>query len=193
MKALRQNGFTLYELMITILIMGVIITIGVPNMSDFTANSRMTATANDLQGAFLLGRSEAARTKEEITICASANGTNCASSSFDDGWIVFVDINGDATVDAGDTVMRTFPAINANIDITAEDASGNAADTFTFAESGMGLGNAGALSVARICDSRGNEEVAGGASAARILIITPLGRSTVLRDKAQINAQGGCP
>jgi len=193
MKALRQQGFTLYELMITMLVIGVVVAIGVPNMSDFSANSRMTATANDLQAALLLGRTEAARTKEEVTICASGNGTTCAASSFDDGWMVFIDENANATVDAADRIIRTYPAIPASIDITAEDAGGNVADTFTFAASGMGLGNANALSVARICDDRGNQNKAGGFSAARILIVTPLGRSTVLRDKAQIAAQGGCP
>lgn len=195
MNARSQSGFTLYELLITVLVIGVIITIGVPNMREFTANSRVTAAANDLLSAFLLARTEAARSKENITICASANGTTCASSSFDDGWIVFVDIDGDGAVDGGDgdTVVRRFPAVNAAIDITSLDVNGNAADDFTFAPSGMGMGNAGALSTATICDDRGNRVAAGGWSSARVLIVTPLGRSTVLRDAVQINNQGGCP
>ena len=195
MNARSQSGFTLYELLITVLVIGVIITIGVPNMREFTANSRVTAAANDLLSAFLLARTEAARSKENITICASANGTTCASNSFDDGWIVFVDIDGDGAVDGGDgdTVVRRFPAVNAAIDITSLDINGNAADDFTFAPSGMGMGNAGALSTATICDDRGNRVAAGGWSSARVLIVTPLGRSTVLRDAVQINNQGGCP
>ena len=195
MNARSQSGFTLYELLITVLVIGVIITIGVPNMREFTANSRVTSAANDLLSAFLLARTEAARSKENITICASANGTTCASNSFDDGWIVFVDIDGDGAVDGGDgdTVVRRFPAVNAAIDITSLDVNGNAADDFTFAPSGMGMGNAGALSTATICDDRGNRVAAGGWSSARVLIVTPLGRSTVLRDAVQINNQGGCP
>ncbi len=195
MNAKSQSGFTLYELLITVLVIGVIITIGVPNMREFTANSRVTGTANDLLSAFLLARTEAARSKENVTICASANGTTCASNNFDDGWIVFVDIDGDGAVDGGDgdAVVRQFPAVNAAIDITARDAGNNAADDFTFAPSGLGLGNAGALSTATICDDRGNRVAAGGWSSARVLIVTPLGRSTVLRDAVQINNQGGCP
>lgn len=195
MNVRSQSGFTLYELLITVLVIGVIITIGVPNMREFTANSRVTAAANDLLSAFLLARTEAARSKENVTICASANGTSCASTSFDDGWIVFIDIDGDGAVDGGDgdAVVRQFPAVNAAIDITSRDINGNAADDFTFAPSGMGMGNAGALSTATICDDRGNRVAAGGWSSARVLIVTPLGRSTVLRDAVQINNQGGCP
>jgi type IV fimbrial biogenesis protein FimT len=94
----KQNGFTLYELMITLLVIGIVLVIGVPNLSDFTRNSRVTGTANDLHGSIMLGRSEAARSKENITICASAAPTGaaaCDGASFDGGWIVFIDLNGD--------------------------------------------------------------------------------------------------
>ena len=54
-------GFTLYELMITVAIIALILAFGVPNLREFTLNSRMTSTANDLQAAFMLARTEAAR------------------------------------------------------------------------------------------------------------------------------------
>ena len=68
-----QSGFTLYELLITLLIVGIVLTLGIPNLSAFTSNSRMSSTVNDLHGSFLLARSEAVRAKSIITICASAN------------------------------------------------------------------------------------------------------------------------
>ena len=73
MKTRSQTGFTLYELLITFLIVGVVLTLGIPNLADFTRNSRITSTANDLHAAFLMSRSEAARSKSNITICASAD------------------------------------------------------------------------------------------------------------------------
>jgi len=195
MNAGRQHGFTLYELLITVLVIGVILSLGVPNMREFTANSRITATANDLHSAFMLGRTEAARTKQNVTVCASADGATCTAADFDAGWIVFVDDDGDGVVDGGtDTVVRVFPAVDAAINITATDINDVVgADSFTFAPTGLGLGNAGALSAATICDDRGNRVSAGGWSSARVLIVTPLGRSTVLRDSVQIDNQGGCP
>ena len=200
MNRRRDSGFTLYELMITVLVIGVILSLGIPNLQEFTANSRISSTANDLHSAFMVARTEAARTKENVTICASANGATCGSTDFDDGWIVFVDTGPTSTpagtigtVDAADTVVRQYPAVHDSIDINATDINDVAADSFTFAPTGMGLGNAGAVSAATICDARGNQVSAGGWSSARVLIVTPLGRSTVLRDSVQIANQGGCP
>lgn len=190
-----QNGFTLYELLITVLVIGVILALGVPNMAEFTRNSRITATANDLHASFLFSRSEAARSKSMVTICASNNSANANPScagTFDDGWIVFVDTNGDIVRDAGEVVLRRYPAIDTTIDITTNGA----ASYFSFAPSGLGRGDVTvnpSLSVARICDERGNVTAAGGWSSARALIVTPIGRASVIRDKVQIAAQGDCP
>jgi type IV fimbrial biogenesis protein FimT len=196
MSKTKQQGFTIYELLITMLMIGIILSIGVPNMSGFMKNSRITSTANDLHASFQLARSEAARSKSNITICASANSMDAAAAcggTFNDGWIIFIDLNGDLTRGGGDeNILRAHPAIPVGIDIATNDG----ADYFGFAPSGLGRGDVGgdpAVSRARICDDRGNIVAAGGNSAARILVVTPIGRATVLRDVAQIDAAGGCP
>ncbi len=196
MSKTKQHGFTIYELLITMLMIGIILSIGVPSMSGFMQNSRITSTANDLHASFQLARSEAARSKSNITICASANSMDAAAAcggTFNDGWIIFIDLNGDLTRGGfGENVLRAHPAIPVGIDI----ATNAGADYFGFAPSGLGRGDVGgdpAVSRARICDDRGNIVAAGGNSAARILVVTPIGRATVLRDVAQIDAAGGCP
>jgi len=87
----NQNGFTLYELLITMLIVGVVLTYGVPNMLAFNQNGRMTSTANDLHASFHLARSESGRAKTNITICASANALDAAANcggTWDQGYRV---------------------------------------------------------------------------------------------------------
>ena len=196
MSKTKQHGFTIYELLITMLMIGIILSIGVPNMSGFMKNSRITGTANDLHASFQVARSEAARSKSNITICASANSMDAAAAcggTFNDGWIIFIDLNGDlARGGFGEIVLRAHPAIPDGIDI----ATNAGADYFGYAPSGLGRGDVGgaaAVSRARICDDRGNIVAAGGSSAARILVVTPIGRATVRRDVAQIDAAGGCP
>ena len=73
MKKTIQSGFTLYELMVTLTIAGIVLMVGIPSMGEFRQNSRMVSTANDLHSSFYLARSEAARAKTFITICASAD------------------------------------------------------------------------------------------------------------------------
>lgn len=196
MSRASQHGFTIYELLITLLMIGIILSLGVPSLTAFTQNSRVSGTANDLHSSFQLARSEAARSKTNITICASANsmdaGANCGGT-FDDGWIIFIDLNGDIDRGgAGENVIRAHPPVSDRIDVSTNAG----ADYFSFAPSGLGRGDVGgdpAVQTATICDERGNVVAAGGSSAARILVVTPIGRATVLRDVAQIDAVGGCP
>jgi type IV fimbrial biogenesis protein FimT len=196
MKSKFENGFTLYELLVTMLIVGIVLSIGIPNMSAFTANSRMATTANDLHSSFMLARSEAARSKTNVTVCASADSQSPAATcngAFDDGWIVFLDLDGDLQrAGAGENVLRRNPAIDPKININI-----NANATyFSYAPTGLGRGDVGgapAFQTAVLCDDRGNVIAAGGNSAARYLVVTPIGRATVVRDQGVIASKGGCP
>ena len=185
-----QSGFTLYELLITVLIVGVVLTLGIPNMLQFNQNGRMTGAANDLHSAFHLARSESSRAKTNITICASANAlaadANCGGT-WDQGFIVFVDEDGDINRSgATETVLRAHGPIAEGVSLSVADA----ATYFSYSSTGMGRPNVGgnpAVSQVVMCDDRGNITAAGGRSAARLLVATPLGRATVFRDKALID------
>ena len=189
MEKRTQAGFTLYELLITVLIVGVVLTLGIPNLSEFTRNSRITTTANDLHAAFQVARSEAARAKTNITICASDNsmtaGADC-QGNWEDGFIIFVDDDGDlARAGATETVLRAHPQIAEGVSI----AVANDATFFSYAATGLGRGNVGgntALSQVIICDARGLIETSKDFSAGRLFVATPLGRATVLRDYTMV-------
>jgi type IV fimbrial biogenesis protein FimT len=194
MKNRTQTGFTLYELLTTMLIVGVVMAIGVPNMQSFRQNSRITATANDLHSSFHLARSEATRSKTNITICASVDSMEASPTcggEFEAGWVVFMDSNADMTIDAGEAILRRFPAVPVDIAINTAGPD----DYFMFASTGLGrrdTANTVPVSVMVMCDSRGNVTGGGGKSTARVVVVTPLGRAAVLGDEAQITAQGGC-
>ena len=183
-----QAGFTLYELLITVTIVGVILSYGLANMGDFTRNGRMTSTANDLHAAFHLARSEAARSKSNITICASSNPMAAApacAGTWDQGYIVFADTNGDIAADAGEPILRRHDVAEDGVMLSIA----NAATYFGYSASGLGRGSVNGtppISQVVMCDDRGNITGAGGNSAARLFVVTPLGRGTILRDKAQI-------
>ena len=195
-----QQGFTLYELLITLLVIGVILALGVPNLQQFTRNSRITATANDLHSSFLLARSEATRIdpspvppdNASVTICSSLNpldaNPNCGGT-FASGWIVFVDVDGDIVRDAGEVVLRSYPPIDATVSISTNGG----ANYFSFARTGLGRGNVGgagpALTSAAVCDDRGNGNGPGNDSTARAVVATLIGRATVIRDQTQVGQQ----
>lgn len=192
MKKRNQTGFTLYELMMTLLIVGVVLSFGVPNLTEFTANSRITSTSNDLHASFQMARSESARAKANITICASADplaaDSNC-DGTWDQGYIVFVDdVVGDDLNRAGatETVLRAHGPLAEGVTF----AVANDATYFSYASSGLGRGNVGgntALSQIIVCDKRGTAETSKDFSAARLFVTTPLGRATVVRDLTTVD------
>lgn len=186
MNTRTQAGFTLYELLITVLIVGVVLSMAVPNMQDFARNSRMTSTANDMHAAFHLARSESSRAKSNITICPSNDGASC-SGTWSDGYIVFVDDDGDLTVDGGtDSVLRRHGAIDDKISLKIA----NGATYFSYSSTGLGRpGVSGNTAVSQVvmCDERGNITAAGGNSAARLFVVTPLGRATIVRETSMID------
>ena len=189
MKKRIQSGFTLYELLITLMIVGVVLTLGIPNMSEFTRNSRITTTANDLHAAFQLARSEAARAKTNITICASDNSTTAAADcqgAWEDGFIIFIDANGDLLrAGGGESVLRAHGPIAEGVSL----AVANNASYFSYASTGLGRGNVGgapAVSQIVVCDKRGIDESSKDFSFGRLLVATPLGRATVLRGYPQV-------
>ena len=190
MKKHTQNGFTLYELLITVLIVGVVLTLGVPNMQQFTRNSRITASANDLHASFLMARSEAARAKTNITICASATpldaGADC-DGTWDQGFIVFIDNNFDGLrAGAGETVLRAHPEVAEGVTVNVA----NDATYFMFASTGLGrrdAANSVPVSQVIFCDDRGTVETSQDFSAARLFVATPLGRATIVRDYTAVD------
>lgn len=183
-----QRGFTLYELLITVIIVGVVLSFGLANMSDFTRNSRMTATANDMHSTFHQARSESARTKTNTTICASSNPMAAApqcGNDWNDGYIMFTDINGDISVDPNEVVIKRQGRVETGITLTAA----NGATYFSFSGTGIGRGNVGgqpAVTQVLMCDERGNVPGGSGYSTARMFVVLPLGRGHILREESQI-------
>ena len=203
----RQGGFTLIELMFTVVVMAVLLAIGVPNFRDFLRNSRMAAQGNDLLSALNLTRSEAVKRRAPVTLCAGT--TNCAAVDFEDGWLVFVDTDSDGAVDVGEDVLRRHDpmpqgvttAVYETADAEEEDDPDfdvSSTRYVSFGQNGFRRMNGGALPVALalvLCDTRGNVASGGGPdmSTARALELTTSGRAAITRSMDRIETLGGCP
>lgn len=212
MKA-KQSGFTLVELMFVVVIGAILLSVGVPNFRDFVRNARLSAAANDLITATNLARSEAIKRNRPVSVCSRTSGADtCDGGDFSDGWLVFLDLDGDGAIDGDDEVIerhRALPDSIEQVSVTSPevDADGDlvgwaASDVseFTYAPNGFRIAAAGALPVAvaiTLCDVRGNAAVSGSGadalSAARSVDISQLGRVQVLREKALVETRGGCP
>ena len=82
-------------------------------------------------------------------------------------------------------LLHHHPAVDDSITL----AVANDATFFSYASTGLGRTVVGNTAVTQIvmCDERGSEISAGGASAARLFVATPLGRAQVFRDKGLVD------
>jgi len=166
----KHSGFSLIELMITLFIVGILITIGIPSIRHFMQSNQLVASSNELVSALHVARSEAIKLNRKITICISSDGTSCgASNKWQSGWIVFVDANDDragtgvvcgdkASIDT-DCLLRVHARVDdAKLSITGKyDDTSNDIKWFTFTSRGLpkdtGASSSGVFSVCSYDDS----------------------------------------
>jgi type IV fimbrial biogenesis protein FimT len=191
-----HNGFTLLELMTTLLLASILLGLGIPNLLQFVRNNRMAAATNDFVGAIHLARSEAVTRRVSITLCASPNpvaaNPACSpdASGTHGGYVVWVDDDADAVVDGSEHIL-----------LQTAEASGisllgdNGFIHFNregFIDDVASEGNSATLVL--LCDTRGNVIAAGATSAARAVRIPPTGRPMLLSSVDEITATGtDCP
>jgi type IV fimbrial biogenesis protein FimT len=76
-----NRGFTLIELMVTIVIVGVLASIALPSFSEFIKRGQVRTAAESVQNGLQLARGEAVRRNEKITFTLGA-------SSGQTSWVV---------------------------------------------------------------------------------------------------------
>lgn len=68
------RGVTLIELVVTISVAAILMSIAAPNFSQFTAERRIRAAATDLQTALMVTRSEAIKRRRNMTLAPRTGG-----------------------------------------------------------------------------------------------------------------------
>lgn len=132
---MKNHGFTLLELIITIALAAILLGLAVPSMHTFIQNNRITGQTNELVAALNLARSESVKRGRPAWLCASTNPddespTCSGGNDWDDGWLVM------AATSGGDEVIRVWRANDLQAGI-AFHAPGGANQQIRYAPSGM--------------------------------------------------------
>mgnify|MGYP005846534579 CR=1 FL=1 len=85
-----QAGFTMMELLIGIAVLAILTTLAVPAFTQFIANNRLAAKANEMVASFQFARSEAIKRGKQVQVCDSADGSTCGGG-WNQGWITMAD------------------------------------------------------------------------------------------------------
>lgn len=101
-----SHGLTLIELMVTLAVMAVLLTIGLPSLKPIIDSIRLKSASTAFFSHLHLARSEAIKRNSRVVLCKSADGLSCAGSGgWEQGWLVFHDANNNARLDSGEAVI----------------------------------------------------------------------------------------
>ena len=178
-----QRGISLIELLVTLSIAVILLTLGVPSFVDMITSNTATGYANDLLGDINYARSEAITRGMRVVVCkgaATAVGSGCAAGNWEDGWKVFVDCNDDLTVNnatcpggLNEEVLRVHAALSTGWTLRGNN---NVTNRITFLPDGR-TNNNGTLVACK-----GGVRNVGNQTRSAAVVVNVTGRSRVSQD-----------
>lgn len=155
----HERGFTLIEVMIVIVIVGVLLAVAAPGFSNLIGNNRMVSELYLLRSTLNNARSEAMARRTPVVVCPTTDGATCADSDdWSTGYFSYVDSD-DPNDPVDEIIQLETEARSVNM------VFNNAARQIRFGSQGIALNFAGTIT---LCDDRGVED-------ARGLIVNPVG------------------
>jgi len=170
-KKLKDAGFTLLELMMTIVIVAVLVSLAGPNFRILIQNNRQVSHTNEFITSMHQARSEAVKRGSQVRITATT--TTDTANEWGPGWSVWVDLDSDNTLDTNERLRN---AIDHTDSITL-NSNGNVTEYRYDPDGSLALGAPDTLD---ICDSSRNGE------SRRRVSFAPNGR-------VSLDTSGNCP
>jgi type IV fimbrial biogenesis protein FimT len=136
----RSKGYSLVELLVTLLILVILSSLAVPAYRNFVTENQLTSQLNLLAGAIEYTRAEAIHRHIICTLCKSQDGKRC-DGLWREGWIVFADRQSSGQVVSEDEILRVYAGMPSGGDLTWSGTRSN--DYLQFMPTGSTRGQSG--------------------------------------------------
>lgn len=101
----RQRGFTLSETLGVLAVVGIGLSLAVPGLQSLIGNNQQATGVNQLVSTLHLARSEAVTRNAVVSVCPSTDSEHCGGEHWEQGWIAFLDHDGDGTRGADEVLI----------------------------------------------------------------------------------------
>jgi len=118
---MRQNGVTLYELLVTLTLVAILAGLAVPSFSNTVARHRQRVEIDALFHALHVARKESIMRRRVVSICPSPDGSTCdPGHDWSAGWLMFANHDRDEPprMDPGEPLLQSH-RVGENVRITA--------------------------------------------------------------------------
>jgi type IV fimbrial biogenesis protein FimT len=106
-----KNGFTLIELVVTLMVLVLIITFGVPSLQNIVNRSEARSEISRLHIGVSQAHMHAINNTTHVTICP-LNSNNRCTLAWSDKVTIFEDINDNQILDTNEAILFSFDAIS---------------------------------------------------------------------------------
>ena len=104
-----HRGYSLYELIMTLTLVGLILTLGLPSFGSLVADKRLRVEADALFHAVHLARKSSIVRRHVVSLCPSVDGQSCNPGyDWSIGWIMFANVDRDdpPQVDRDEPILK---------------------------------------------------------------------------------------
>ena len=151
-----SRGFTIIELMVTVGVVAIMLSVAVPSISSMVKGNRLSTQINMVMADIHLARSESVKRGVRVIICRSASpnittpACSGAAQDWSTGYLMFTGEDGNNTYQAGtDTLIRRGQPAQDGVDLHTSSTWNNNLEI-----NPSGTLNEGGTAIMAVCDDR---------------------------------------
>lgn len=93
---MTSQGLSMLELIIVLMLIAIVMTYAVPSYQLMMQRQHMRISKDSLNTSLVLARNTSITRNQQVMLCPTNDGLSCEGEKFEQGWIVFFDLNKNA-------------------------------------------------------------------------------------------------